>query len=153
MTVNHIVGDLFDAPPHSILIHSCNTRGSWGAGIAVAFKEKFPEAFAEYKAVCERDGAALLGSCLLIRGSEYDVACLFTSKDYGRRVDSPEKILAATQLAMADLIEKNKDHPKALHACRLNGGKFKVEWGLTESLLEALQVEIFVHTPVDEQVG
>ncbi|KAF7298887.1 Plasma membrane fusion protein PRM1 [Mycena indigotica] len=142
MTITHIVGDLFAAPTGSILVHACNTRGSWGAGIAAAFKQRFPDAFAEYQAACKKDGPALLGSCLLIRGVEYDVACLFTSKDYGKRVDSPDQIIAATQSAVAHLIVQNKDPKKALHACRFNSGKFGVAWDRTADVLNGLEVDI-----------
>ncbi|KAF7289514.1 S5A-REDUCTASE domain-containing protein [Mycena chlorophos] len=147
MTVTHLIGDLFSAPANSILVQACNTRGSWGAGIAVAFKEKFPDAFEEYKAACKKDGAALLGSCLLIRGAEYDVACLFTSKDYGRRVDPPDQIIASTRSAVADLVAQNTtDSPKQLFGCRFNSGKFGVEWARTEAILDELEVDMSVYT-------
>ncbi|KAL8818344.1 MAG: hypothetical protein Q9223_002995 [Gallowayella weberi] len=33
------IGDIFDSPPNSVLIHACNTKGSWGKGVAAAFKK------------------------------------------------------------------------------------------------------------------
>ncbi|KAF7317904.1 S5A-REDUCTASE domain-containing protein [Mycena kentingensis (nom. inval.)] len=150
MPVTHIVGDLFAAPAHTILIHACNTRGSWGAGIAAAFKDRFPAAFGIYNAECKKHGAELLGKCLLIRGAEYDVACLFTSRDYGKRVDPPEQILAATRSAVQHLLEQNKDPVKPLHACRLNSGKFGVKWAETEAVLEELGVDVVVYAPPAE---
>ncbi|KAJ7230719.1 hypothetical protein GGX14DRAFT_411903 [Mycena pura] len=144
--LTHIKGDLFAAPAgRSILVHACNTRGSWGAGIALAFKERYPEAFEEYKAACKTHGTALLGTCLLVRGAQHDVACLFTSRDYGRRVDPAPDILAATRLAVADLLEKNIEPVKEMHACRFNSERFGVAWEDTEQVLQELGAEMTVY--------
>jgi ADP-ribose 1''-phosphate phosphatase len=82
----YITSDLFDAPQGSILIHACNTVGSWGAGIALSFRDKYPSAFQQYKDYCKQakdEGTDLIGTCFIIRGEIHDVACLFTSRAYG----------------------------------------------------------------------
>ena len=116
--ISHITGNLFKAPAGTILVHACNTQGSWGGGIAVAFKEQFPSYFEIYKAHCKAHTPAdLIGTCLLIRGGSkdtHDVACLFTSKAYGKRKDSPEEILDATRKAVLDLVGQNEGN-KELH--------------------------------------
>ncbi|GES62242.1 phosphatase [Aspergillus terreus] len=38
--ITEIEGDLFSAPDGAGLIHACNCEGSWGGGIAKAFREK-----------------------------------------------------------------------------------------------------------------
>lgn len=113
--VFYIKGDLFSAPPNSILVHACNTRGSWGAGIALAFRDRYPEQYEHYRAYCKAHGQALVGTCLLIPGAEHDIACLFTSLAYGKYKDSPAEILAATRTAVQDLIKYNVEG-KTLHA-------------------------------------
>lgn len=111
----YVEGDLFTAPDHSILVHACNTLGSWGSGIALTFRQKYPAQFEQYKAHCESHGPALVGTCLLIPGDKHDIACLFTSRAYGSHKDKPADILAATRNAVRDLESKNIDK-KALHA-------------------------------------
>ena len=111
----YVEGDLFVAPDHSILVHACNTLGSWGSGIALTFREKYPAQFAQYQAHCKTHGQALVGTCLLILGDKHDIACLFTSRAYGKDKDKPAEILAATRKAMIDLEAKNVDN-KGLHA-------------------------------------
>ncbi|KAJ7035620.1 hypothetical protein C8F04DRAFT_1097885 [Mycena alexandri] len=143
--ITHVKADLFAAPAGSILIHACNTKGSWGAGIATAFQERYPGAFAKYKNMCKKKGEELIGTCLLIRGETHDVACLFTSKDYGRRVDSPAEILAATRLAVADLLAQNVEPVKPMHACRFNSERFGVEWAESEKILVELGAEMIVY--------
>ncbi|KAL2038964.1 hypothetical protein N7G274_008304 [Stereocaulon virgatum] len=46
------IGDIFSAPPNSILIHACNARGSWAAGVALAFRKKYPAAYKIYHDHC-----------------------------------------------------------------------------------------------------
>ena len=40
MPVTEYAGDLFSVPEGSVLIHSCNCQGSWGGGVAAAFRDK-----------------------------------------------------------------------------------------------------------------
>ncbi|KAF8967122.1 hypothetical protein BDZ97DRAFT_1917067 [Flammula alnicola] len=144
--LSYVLGDLFSAPPNSILAHACNTQGSWGAGIALAFRNKYPAQFEQYRTHCKEHGSALTGTCLLIPGDTHDIACLFTSRAYGRRKDSPAEILAATRMAVQDLLNQNVDK-KPLHACRFNSGKFAVPWADTEGVLNDLGVSMTIYTP------
>ncbi|GAB1734231.1 hypothetical protein NU195Hw_g3462t1 [Hortaea werneckii] len=60
-------GDIFAAPSNSLLIHACNCEGSWGAGIAKAFKTHYPSAYEVYHAHCtSHDPEELIGTALLI---------------------------------------------------------------------------------------
>jgi ADP-ribose 1''-phosphate phosphatase len=114
--ISYVSGDLFSAPAGSILVHACNTKGSWGAGIALAFKQRFPDAFKVYRAHCQENGDSLAGTCLIIDGGSHYIACLFTSRAYGRNKDSPEQILTATDSALRDLMAQNTDANLELHA-------------------------------------
>lgn len=111
----YVEGDLFTAPDDSILVHACNTLGSWGSGIALTFRKNYPTQFAQYQAHCLTHGQALVGTCLLIPGDKHDIACLFTSRAYGKYKDKPLEILAATRSALKDLEAKNIGN-KVLHA-------------------------------------
>lgn len=118
MSVSRLVyveGDLFTAPDHSILVHACNTLGSWGSGIALTFRQNYPAQFAQYQAHCLSHGQTLVGTCFLIPGDKHDIACLFTSRAYGKYKDKPAEILAATRKALKDLEAKNIGN-KVLHA-------------------------------------
>ncbi|KAF8073563.1 hypothetical protein FPV67DRAFT_753041 [Lyophyllum atratum] len=145
----HTIGDLFAAPQGAILVHACNTVGSWGGGIALAFRDNYPAQFEVYKAHCKAHGQSLLGTCLLIPGDTHYIACLFTSRAYGKRKDKPEAILAATKTAVQDLMKQNVDG-KELHACRFNSGKFGVPWVDTEAILKELSTPILIYTPTGD---
>jgi ADP-ribose 1''-phosphate phosphatase len=100
-------GDLFaNAPERCVLVHACNTIGTWGSGIAVAFKNHYPDAYQVYTQTCIERGSDLLGTCLLIPAGERDIACLFTSRGFGRAVDPPRTILQSTRSAVEDLLRQ-----------------------------------------------
>jgi len=78
--LTYITGDIFSAPPNTILVHACNTQGSWGAGIALAFQKKFPAQFKVYEDYCAKNGEASVGKCLLIPGETHDIASVHFEK-------------------------------------------------------------------------
>ncbi|TKA61677.1 hypothetical protein B0A55_12630 [Friedmanniomyces simplex] len=148
-------GDIFAAPPNTLLIHACNTDGSWSGGIAQAFQSRYPSAFQKYAEHChEIGGAKLVGTAQLIPpqsgdSSKHFVGCLFTSRHYGRRKDPPAKILAATGVAMEELLKQVKgfnagvgegERVGEVRICRINSGLFRVPWGKTTAVLEGLGV-------------
>lgn len=139
-----VKGSLFSAPKGSIIIHACNTKGVWGSGIAKAFAIKFPKARDHYAQVCQAEGSSLLGKCLLIPTNNYVIGCLFTSKNYGQYVDTPDKILAATRLSIAHLILQN-EAKLPMHMCKINSGLFRVPWQKTKSILKETNAEFVVY--------
>lgn len=51
--VSYKTGDIFSSTAQA-LGHGCNTQGFMGAGIARAFRDRFPVMYEEYKARCDR---------------------------------------------------------------------------------------------------
>ena len=49
------VGNIVDAP-EEVLVNAVNCVGVMGAGVALAFKRRWPEMFAEYRGVCLSGG-------------------------------------------------------------------------------------------------
>lgn len=142
--VTTIKGNLFTAPEGSILLHACNTKGIWGAGIAKEFSKRFPNSWRVCKAKCVTEGSALRGTCLLVPSGKYVVGCLFTSRDIGRHVDPDHLILDATRLAISDLIKQNtKKLP--MHMCKINAGLFGVPWSDTKKILKEFDAEFIVY--------
>ncbi|KAK3387707.1 hypothetical protein B0H63DRAFT_542061 [Podospora didyma] len=148
------VGDLFDAPEKSGLIHACNCVGSWGAGIAKTFKDLYPEEYLVYHSWCEQSlSQYLVGTALLIAPREkkdkkkkHYIGCLFTSKRGGKQRDKPDQIPSQTGPAMRDLLRqiaearsKGKDIAE-VRMCLINSGVFAVPWDQTKKVLETLEV-------------
>jgi ADP-ribose 1''-phosphate phosphatase len=145
-------GDLFEAPPTSILIHACNCAGSWGGGIATMFKDKYPQAFKLYNKHCKQNQPAdLVGTALLIApcetsGSPHWIGCVFTSKKFGQAKDKPNQILKATESAMRHLLQQiaseGSEKIGGIYMCRINSGKFGVPWKNSKAILEKIQVDM-----------
>ncbi|MBI3959943.1 MAG: macro domain-containing protein [Chloroflexi bacterium] len=49
----YVQGDLFQSPAQ-VLVNTVNTEGVMGKGVALQFKQMFPEMFAQYRDLCER---------------------------------------------------------------------------------------------------
>lgn len=136
-------GSLFEAPKDEMLVHSVNCQGRWGAGIALEFKEKYPEAYAGYVRYCDwakEEGFVPTGSVEVARIDNVDrVACLFVSESFGLNREPPSKILQHTHKAVAELFAA---YPRGkFHSARINSGKFTTPWEDTAQIIEdALRV-------------
>jgi ADP-ribose 1''-phosphate phosphatase len=169
ITLTHHQSDLFTAPPQTLLCHAPNAQGTWGAGIAAAFKKHYPAAFKIYATHCAKwPTHTLLGTTLLIppqnnsfskaeRGAQHWIGCLFTSERKGKGKGSRESILEATGDAVRDLVRRVKDVNDdaagskgggsnrtaiaSVRMCKINSGLFGVPWGATCAVVEGIEVE------------
>ena len=140
---------LFDAPEGSYLVHSCNTAGMWGAGIALEFKKRFPHAFAVYERACQGNSKFALGKSWSIPDGKYTITCLQTSSGYGKNKDSKEDILKHTELALhsflsyiiAEGMGNTNNRRKPIYSNKFNSGLFAIPWGETEAILIKLTGE------------
>lgn len=153
---NVIQGDLFSHKPYnsgsiSIFVHSCNTQGSWGAGVATAFRTQFPSTYGVHQDYCSQySSTELLGTSQIIASNPRDpghntigptfVVCLFTS-DFTTK---PEDIIEYTDMAMRDfsiklqIMEDNLDRKGdriMINMPKINSGIFGVPWNKTEKVL------------------
>lgn len=129
LKVIEYTGDLFDASLNTLIIHACNCQGSWSAGIAKEFQDRYPYAYADYVYRCENYKEQLLGKGYIIlpinlsrveycnqivseaerkelNSRKHFIGCLFTSYFYGRLKSSPSDILANTLSSMEDLLQQ-----------------------------------------------
>ena len=127
---------------------SGNCEASWGAGIAKAFKDRYPKAYEDYADHCEEHGHSLLGQALLIPPLEtstpsnqdhngddegfhegaatapkHFVGCLYTSRAFGRKRDKPARILEVTKPAVEDLLRRIAEWNVMVEAERGDGEK------------------------------
>lgn len=128
--------NLFDAPKNTMLVHACNAHGVWGSGIATEFKTRFPKAFLRYKGYCASEEKPL-GKTFIVQDNDYEIGCLITSKDYGKKVDSRERITKSTILSLGKLFEVLKPYPIPVYSNKFNSGLFNVPWEITFEILNA----------------
>ncbi|KAJ5614788.1 hypothetical protein N7528_008442 [Penicillium herquei] len=92
------------------------------------------------------------------RQKDHWLICLFTSMDYGLRVDSPDRIINNTAAALNDLKSQlwkmNGDTaPHQIYSCRINSGLFNVPWERTMALLEEIPVPLKITVAYIPPVG
>ena len=143
MTLIPSRGDLFATPGLEALGHGCNCAGSMEKGIAVAFRERWPEMYAAYKARC-RERRFGLGDVFLW---EQDGVCVFnlgTQKSWRSRAKLPairSAVLEMLRLAEARGLNPLNQRQGPLAARRFfseHGGRlirsgaaerFRKKWG------------------------
>jgi ADP-ribose 1''-phosphate phosphatase len=144
--ITNRTGNVFSAPPGSILIHSCNAQGVWGAGVALQMKNRYWEAFQDFKKWLRHVTCALTGYTRLLdrHFSSHSVASMVVSNGRGSSVDSPEIILGHTAMAIRHLLlqeikaaVEQKRPVRELHSPRINAGLFNVPWEQTEAIIRA----------------
>lgn len=126
-------GDLFSAPENEYLLHACNCMGVWGGGVALEFRNRFPNEFQNYKRDCMLYGKDFLGHATLIGR----IVCLFTSYGYGYNKDSELTILDNTRKSLIVLTKLTELMGKNIHinSPLINAGLFAVPWEKTESII------------------
>lgn len=141
--INYKNGDLFNAPQKTVLVHSCNCKGVWGAGVASSFRLLFPKAYHTYRQHCFNNGSDILGSTLLIPTPNYTIGCLITSDGYGNKRDSEKEILINTESAINSmLLAVNDLEINEIHSPKINSGLFGVPWNKTEAVIQS-QLNLF----------
>ncbi|KAL9613008.1 MAG: hypothetical protein Q9167_002441 [Letrouitia subvulpina] len=141
------VGDIFESPPHSILIH----------GLLGTCQLIPPFPFAS------KPGTKIPKTTVEQEQKRFWIACLFTSSGYGKNTDPSDKILENTKSAMRDLktqIEKHKGNKEKgegeeemgdVYSVRINSGLFGVDWGRTKEVLEEVGVPMVVMAREEDQ--
>jgi Predicted phosphatase homologous to the C-terminal domain of histone macroH2A1 len=134
-----------------VIAHGVNCKGAFGAGVALAIRERWPSVYDCYQRNT-RLGDELLGSCHIIRvDDELWVANCYTQLSYGgdgKRYASPEAISRSLEFAFIHATATSLE----LHAPRIGAGLGGLDWG-TEVLpiFEELNseydgVNVVIHT-------
>ncbi|KAF3044106.1 ADP-ribose 1''-phosphate phosphatase [Didymella heteroderae] len=146
-------GDMFaDVPPGIVLVHACNTQGHWGAGIAKAFKQHYPVAYADHNKFCTKDhtksNPVATGTAQLLAprdgNQQHWIGCLFTSAKYGKGKDKPDQIVTNTANSvpmLLELISQVGTEVTGVRMCKINSGKFGVPWEKTEEVLKDIKLK------------
>jgi ADP-ribose 1''-phosphate phosphatase len=135
--IKHVKGNLFRAPEGSVLVHSCNAVGLWGAGIAAQLYKRYPEAFADYVKHCARTPKnELMGSYHFYNAGDYYILSLITSKGVGYNRDQPDVILENTANAIDAFLRDTTLSPQVqIHSPKINSGLFGVPWDDSEAVI------------------
>jgi O-acetyl-ADP-ribose deacetylase (regulator of RNase III) len=134
MAIQYKKGDLLKEPVQAI-VNTVNTVGVMGKGIALQFKEKFPENFKAYKKACDA-GEVQTGKMLITtqhKIGEPDIIVNFPTKQHWRQ---PSK-LEYVEKGLDDLVEQIKKYQiKSIAIPPLGCGNGGLDWNIVKSLIE-----------------
>ena len=105
---SYVHGDLLSAP-EAIIAHGCNCKGVMGSGVALAIKERWPQAFKAYQ-YAHASGAMILGSVSWAeRRDGAWVANVVTQNSYGRDPKIRYASYDAIDRGLRTLVEEARD--------------------------------------------
>lgn len=131
MTVYISEGNLFTLEHVSSYAHGCNCEGAMGKGIALQFKEKFPEMYHQYRNLC-RQGKFTPGEVFAYsygKGWVYNLATELTWRQ-GARLEFIEKALSR----MLEMASRTGVQEIGLPA--IGAGLGKLEWKDVKEVIE-----------------
>jgi O-acetyl-ADP-ribose deacetylase (regulator of RNase III) len=144
--LTYVSGNLFEAPVQT-LVNTVNTVGVMGKGIALTFKEVFPEMFREYRALCER-GELKIGGLHLWRGPTRYVLN-FPTKEHWRNPSKIEYIEAGLR-SFVRMYERAGIHSVAFPPLGCGNGEldFAVVRPVMERYLAPLPITVLMYAPL-----
>ncbi len=141
-------GDMF-AMPVDIRVNSVNCKGVMGAGVALAFKERYPEMFKDYQRACRED-TLRPGALHVWKNLTGEWIINFPTKRDWREPSRYEDILAGLQALRSYLKEQG---PVSVALPALGCGHGGLDWDRVSSMIEDnlgdLDASIFVFQPAD----
>ena len=117
----------------TVLLHTCDTTGSWKSPISLKLKKKYPNIYSEYQSWCSKNPNELIGSYLKFKDDGVIITCLFTGTGQG---DTKELMLRNTQKAIRAFIQ-TLPYKSTVNSTKINPGLFNVPWDYTEKVIKA----------------
>ena len=138
MPIQFVSGDLFlNRYNVQAFAHGCNCKGSMGAGIAVGFKERYPQMFEEYRRRCKATPRELNpGEVFLWKTQDRpSVFNLATQEDYWRS--------RATYATITQTLEKMKalaeqENIQTIAMPRIGAGYGGLSWKKVRAIIEQI---------------
>ena len=141
--IHYVVGDIFASQTQGI-VNPVNCRGVMGAGLALAFKQRYPEMFAAYVQECQ-SGQLRIGHPTLYRASQPWILS-FPTKDHWRSPSKLEYIEQGLQF-FATSYQQLGIHSIAFP--KIGAGHGKLSWSVVGPLmahyLEPLDCEVIIY--------
>lgn len=146
MPTAFVKGDLFGERDLKALAHGCNCAGAMGKGIAVEFRKRFPEMYAEYKERCAL-GRFNLGDVLMWADGTTTIFNLGTQQTWRTKAD-----LNAIKVALHTMVQlAERTGIKRIGLPRIGAGLGGLPWQDVRSELSALGAATSVELVVFEE--
>lgn len=142
--LTYVQSSLFESPAQT-LVNTVNTVGVMGKGVALTFREIFPEMFREYQRLCDA-GTLKIGGLHLYRGA-HKYILNFPTKQHWRNPSKPEYIEAGLRTLVSNYQQWGIS---SLSMPPLGCGNGALDYDtqvrpLVEKYLSKLSIPVFVH--------
>lgn len=141
--LRYVEGDIFNSPA-LVLVNTVNTVGVMGKGIALGFKQRYPEMFAEYRQACDK-GKVQIGRLMMWYGTDHWILN-FPTKEHWRRPSRIEYI----EKGLMTFCRKYADYNiTSIAFPRLGCGNGELSWDEVRPLMERylgdLPIDIYIY--------
>lgn len=134
-------GNIFNIPGVSNYAHGCNCAGAMGKGIAVQFKEKFPEMYLQYKKLC-RSGTFTLGEVFMYNYGDGRVFNLGTQQSWTTKAE-----ISAVNVAIGKMLQLAAENQVTQIALpKIGAGLGKLDW---ESVKRVINEQATTYPEID----
>ncbi len=141
--IEYIEGDIFSSPAQ-VIVNTVNTVGVMGKGLALAFKQRYPEMFACYRTACEKRQLKI-GKLMLWYAPDHWIL-LFPTKEHWRNPSKLEYIENGLIKFVNTYADKNIT---SIAFPRLGCGNGELNWDdvrpLMERYLKPLPIDIYIY--------
>ncbi len=129
-------GNIFKIAGVNSFAHGCNCAGAMGKGIAVQFKEKFPEMYREYKSLCKKDEFAL-GDVL-----EYNYGKGYVFNLGTQRTWKTKASIEAIELSLFRmLLFASREQIKKIALPKIGAGLGGLDWDDVKNVINKVAIE------------
>lgn len=147
--IEYIEGDIFDSPAQ-VIVNTVNTVGVMGKGLALSFKNRYPDMFEIYKKVCEKHQLTI-GKLMLHQEADHWIL-LFPTKENWRNPSKLEYIEKGLMKFINSYAEK---HITSIAFPKLGCGNGELDWNLVKPLMERylkpLPIDVYIYLGVNNE--
>lgn len=141
--IEYIEGNIFESPAQ-VIVNTVNTMGVMGKGLALSFKQRYPEMFEKYKVACEKHLLSI-GKLMLFYEPDHWLL-LFPTKENWRNPSKLEYIEKGLMKFVQTYAEKNIT---SIAFPKLGCGNGELNWNdvkpLMERYLKKLPIDIYIY--------
>lgn len=146
--IEYIEGDIFNSPAQ-VIVNTVNTVGVMGKGLALSFKNKYPQMFESYKKVCDKK-LLKTGKLLLYYSPDHWILS-FPTKEHWRNPSRLEYIEAGLIKFTNCYAQKNIT---SIAFPKLGCGNGELNWDdvkpIMEKYLKPLPIDIYIYIGLNE---
>ncbi len=144
--IHFVKGNIFESDADA-LVNAVNTVGVMGGGIALEFKNRYPNNFSVYKQACDK-GELKTGDILVVKENDGKTIINFPTKEHWKNPSQYEYI-ASGLIGLKEKIKEHNIRSIALPAlgCGLGGLMWDKVKSMIESELKNVDADIYVYEP------